>query len=212
MPRRKQQRGVSFVVVLARAAVRFALRVAGGDEVTASVALPKKPWGYRTREDGVSILEYVLLVALVAMVATGALLYVGRGTASPSHVANSVGNNVSSGQNGGSGGADGAAVGISTGLPGQYWCTSGQANCTDPIDVSGTEQIQFTPSGGTRPYSYTLQGQPSFVTLDPAKQVINIAPNSCKDARSYVISLVVTDSATPPDTGTLTFTLDVVPC
>jgi hypothetical protein len=42
--------------------------------------------------------------------------------------------------------------------------------------------------------------------------VINIAPNSCKDARSYVISLVVTDSATPPDTGTLTFTLDVVPC
>ena len=54
---------------------------------------------YGTIEDGVSVLEYVLLVALVAMVATGTLLYLGRGSGSPSHVANNVGDNVAVGSN-----------------------------------------------------------------------------------------------------------------
>ena len=55
---------------------------------------------YETTEDGVSVLEYVLLVAMVAMVATGTLLYLGRGSGSPSHVANNVGDNVAVGGNG----------------------------------------------------------------------------------------------------------------
>ena len=55
---------------------------------------------YGTTEDGVSVLEYVLLVALVAMVATGTLLYLGRSSGSPSHVANNVGDNVAVGGNG----------------------------------------------------------------------------------------------------------------
>ena len=41
-----------------------------------------------------SVLEYVLLVALVAMIATGTLMYLGQGSGSPGHVANNVGNNV----------------------------------------------------------------------------------------------------------------------
>ena len=58
---------------------------------------------YETIEDGVSVLEYVLLVALVAMVATGTLLYLGRGSGSPSHVANNVGDNVAVGSSPGPG-------------------------------------------------------------------------------------------------------------
>ncbi len=57
---------------------------------------------YGAIEDGVSVLEYVLLVALVAMVATGTLLYLGRGSGSPSHVANNVGDNVAVGTSPGS--------------------------------------------------------------------------------------------------------------
>ena len=49
---------------------------------------------YRRREDGVSVLEYVLLVALVAMVSCGTLMYLGRGSGSPAGVANNVANNV----------------------------------------------------------------------------------------------------------------------
>jgi Flp pilus assembly pilin Flp len=209
MPGPTDKRAVGFAVGLARGVVALALRMFGGDEVRTSVALRIKIRHYRLKEDGVSILEYVLLVALVAMVATGTLLYLGRGTTSPSHVANNVGDNVSVGKNVSQGAAGDPPIGVSADA---YWCTSGQSNCTDPIQVSGTEQIQFTLSGGTAPYSYTLQGQQSFMSLDPAKRIINIHPNSCKDAGNYPISLTVTDSATPPDTGTLTFTLDVAPC
>lgn len=210
MPGPTDKRAVGLAVGLARGVVALALRMFGGDEVRTSVAFRIKVKHYRLKEDGVSILEYVLLVALVAMVATGTLLYLGRGSASPSHVANNVGNNVSVGQNGSQGGAGSSPIGVSP--SDTYWCTSGQSNCTDPIQVSGTEQIQFTLSGGTAPYSYTLQGQQSFMSLDSAKRIINIHPNSCTDAGNYAISLIVTDSATPPDTGTLTFTLDVAPC
>jgi hypothetical protein len=210
MPGPTVQRAVGFAVGLARGVVALALRFIGGDEVTTKVALRIKVRDDRFREDGVSILEYVLLVALVAMVATGTLLYLGRGSASPSHVANNVVNNVSVGQNGSQGGGGSSPIGVSP--SDTYWCTSGQSNCTDPINVSGTEQIQFTLSGGTAPYSFTLQGQQSFMSLDPVKHIINIHPSSCKEAGNYPISLIVTDSATPPDTGTLTFTLDVAPC
>ena len=41
-----------------------------------------------------SVLEYVLLVALVAMVSFGTLMYLGQGSGSPAHVANNVANNV----------------------------------------------------------------------------------------------------------------------
>jgi hypothetical protein len=166
--------------------------------------------GRSRRDDGVSILEYVLLVAMVALVAAGSLLYLGRG---PSHVANSVGTNVAAGGTPGASGGGDPPNGSSTGTPVKVWCTSGQSGCTDPVDVSQTETIHFQVSGGTPPYSYTLQGQPAFVTLDTSLQEIKIAPTNCRsDPGTYSISLIVHDSAAPPNTGTLSFTLNVASC
>ena len=135
----------------------------------------------RFREDGVSILEYVLLVALVAMVATGTLLYLGRGSGQPIACGEQRRQQCVFGQNGARGVP--AARQSACRPSDTYWCTSGQSNCTDPIDVSGTEQIQFTLSGGTAPYSFTLQGQQSFMSLDPAKHIINIAPEQLQRRR-----------------------------
>lgn len=78
MPGPTDKRAVGLAVGLARGVVALALRMFGGDEVRTSVAFRIKVKHYRLKEDGVSILEYVLLVALVAMVATGTLLYLGR--------------------------------------------------------------------------------------------------------------------------------------
>ena len=107
----------------------------------------------------------------------------------------------------------GAAVGGgSTGTPGQAWCTSGQTDCTDPMAMNGqTEVIHFWASGGTPPYSYTLEGQQPFMTLDPSAREITVAPTDCfQDLGKYSLSLIVQDSATPiPNTGRLDFTLQV---
>ena len=126
---------------------------------------------YGTLEDGVSLLEYVLLVALVAMVATGTLLYLGRGSGSPSHVVNNVGDNVAVGTSPTSGSVSnnvavhnntlfrdagnstpagssrGAVVagssikGTSTGAPVKAWCTSGETGCSDPMLMNGQPEI-----------------------------------------------------------------------
>ncbi len=163
-------------------------------------------------EDGVSILEYVLLVALVAMIAAGTLVYLGRGSASPGHVANNVGNNVAVGDNMLQVGSGAAVGGGSTGTPGPAWCASGQTDCTDPMAMNGqTEVIHFWASGGTSPYSYTLEGQQPFMTLDPTAREITIAPTNCfQDLGKYSLSLIVQDSAKPtPNTGRLDFTLQV---
>ena len=84
MPGPTDKRAVGFAVVLARGVVALALRISGGDEVTTKVCTSSiKVTTLPRREDGVSILEYVLLVALVAMVATGTLLYTGAGKRRP---------------------------------------------------------------------------------------------------------------------------------
>ena len=78
------------------------------------------------------MLEYVLLVALVAMIASGTLMYLGQGSGSPGHVANNVANNVAVANNVLQVGPGEAVGGESIGTPGQAWCTSGQTDCTDP--------------------------------------------------------------------------------
>ena len=75
------------------------------------------------RETGISTLEYVLLVALVAMIALGSLVYLGSGSGSPAHVANNVGNNVSG--DAAASGAGAPIAGTSTGTPVKAWCASG---------------------------------------------------------------------------------------
>ena len=154
------------------------------------------------------MLEYVLLVALVAMIATGTLMYLGQGSDSPGHVANNVAINGDALQL-----RPGEAVGgASIGTPGQAWCTSGQTGCTDPMAMNGqTEVIHFWASGGAPPYSYTLEGQQPFMTLDPSARDITVAPTNCfDDLGKYSLSLIVQDSATPtPNTARLDFTLQL---
>ena len=193
-------------------------------------AWPQGPPGmrrYETTDDGVSVLEYVLLVALVAMVATGTLLYLGRSSGSPSHVANNVGDNVAVGSNSlsgiggndvaagtssGSGVAGSSIKGTSTGAPVKAWCTSGETGCSDPMLMNGQpEIIHFWATGGSGTYSYQLQGSvPPFMIPDWPDHEIKVEPTDCsQDPGTYIVSLVVSDSA--GDTGTLNFTLNVAP-
>lgn len=162
------------------------------------------------REDGVSVLEYVLLVGLVAMVAFGALVYLGRGSASPSHVANNVATNVTAGGGGATGGGGAPINGTSTGTPVKAWCTSAETGCTDPMYMNGqTEVIHFWATGGTGNYTYQLQGSvPPFMIPDWGAHEITVEPTDCsQDPGTYIVSLVVSDTA--GDTGTLNFTLNV---
>jgi hypothetical protein len=156
-------------------------------------------------EDGISLLEYVLLIALVTMAAVGSLLYLGRSTNSPAHAAAHVALGVS--------GSTGAPGGSGAGGSGSgEWCSSGASNCSDAIPLNGTQYIQITASGGTPPYSYALTGAPHFMTLDSNSARVVINPMNCsQDVGTYNgIAIVVTDSAKPEDTGQLVFSLTVV--
>ncbi len=156
-----------------------------------------------------SILEYILLVTLVAMVAFGTLVYLGQGSGSPGHVANNVGS-VAAGGSAALSGVGDPISGTSTGTPVKAWCTSGQAGCSDPMAMNGqTEVIHFQVSGGSGGYTYQLQGSvPSFMLPDWPAQEITVDPTDCsEDPGTYDIALVVTDSA--GDTGDLKFTLNV---
>ncbi len=157
-----------------------------------------------------SVLEYVLLVALVAMVSFGTLMYLGQGSGSPAHVANNVANNVVT-QNGPlPGGQGGPITGASSGTPVKAWCTSGETGCTDPMYMNGqAEVIHFWATGGTGTYTFQLQGSvPPFMVPDWAAREISVEPTDCShDPGTYSVSLVVSDSA--GDTGELNFTLNV---
>ena len=162
------------------------------------------------REQGASTLEYVLLVALVAMVSFGALVYLGRGSASPGRVAGHVATRVMVGDHGITGAEGSLIQGAASGTPVKAWCTSSDSACSDPMSVNGqTEVIHFWATGGIRPYSYILQGGPQFMSLDPIAREITITP-TCGDLGTYSPSLIVHDSAQPtPATGELHFSLTV---
>jgi hypothetical protein len=147
------------------------------------------------------MLEYVLLVALVAAASTGALVYLGRGSASPSHLVQQAAVEL--------GGRGGSAVST-----GSEWCSSAATGCSDQLSAGNNQTIDFWASGGLSPYSYSLSNAPSFVSLrdlDAAggKGEAVVEP-SCSDVGTYNhISIVVQDSSTPPSKGTLTFSLTV---
>ncbi|MGH9104413.1 MAG: hypothetical protein ACRDZX_00980 [Acidimicrobiales bacterium] len=143
-----------------------------------------------------SVLEYVLLVGLVAMASVGALMYVGESSGSPSHVANQAALGVSGDDGGGPGGAKGT------------WCSSGDTACTDSIAAGGQQVVHFWASGGTGSYRYSLAGAPAFVALDAGAGDVDIRPSCAQPPGAYDgISIVVTDSS--GHVGKLTFSLTV---
>jgi hypothetical protein len=162
-----------------------------------------RKWRRRYSEDGISLIEYVLLVVLVSMAAVGSLLYLGRSTSSPAHAASHVALGVSGspGAPGGSGSSGSTA-----------WCTDGASNCSDAIPLNGQQVIHFWATGGTPPYKYALMSAPSFMSLDSTNEEVVIQPTNCaQDVGTYNgIAIVVKDSAQPPDTGQLVFSLTVV--
>jgi hypothetical protein len=164
--------------------------------------LSRKRWRHYS-EDGISLLEYVLLIALVSMAAVGSLLYLGRSTSSPAHAAAHVALGVS-----GSTGASGRSGSGGS----SEWCTSEASNCSDAIPVNGTQYIKISATGGTPPYSYALTGAPAFMSLDSNSAEVVIDPTNCgQDVGTYNgITIVVTDSAKPQDSGQLVFSLSVV--
>ncbi len=145
---------------------------------------------------GASLLEYVLLLALVAMAGVGSLIYLGNGSSSASHVANQV------------------AIGLNNATPSSAdWCTSSSDGCTLSVVAQGSKYIFLTAGGGTPPYAYSLQDAPAFLSLDGA--MVTISP-ACSDAgvsstgRTYTgITIVATDST--GKTGDLSFSLTVKP-
>lgn len=152
-------------------------------------------------EAGVAILEYVLLVAFVALVGTAALVYFGGTAASP---ANQLDNAASAvGVGGYTSGGQGPAP----------WCKSGEAGCTVYLSAGGYETIDFSPTGGVAPYTYSLRNAPSFLTLEAREAKIMVGPASCptgSSVGSYTyagVSLLVTDSAN--QSGQLTFAVAV---
>jgi len=144
-------------------------------------------------ERGASLLEYALLLALVAVVATGALVLVGRSARSPQRVAASAAK----------------AVGLS-GHSTKWWCTSTMtAPCSLTVEEGYTRVIHLFPIGGSPPYQYYLVGAPQrgFLTLEGAQSEVVVSP-SCGDTGSYPrITLVVTDTA--GNRGQLVFSLVV---
>jgi len=154
----------------------------------------------RRGDEGASLVEYALLVALVALVSVGALLYLGNSSAGAVHKAAQV------------------AVGFSGPEPsGHDWCTSANRGCSDAIDVTGQQVIHLSAGGGKSPYTFYLRGAPSFVSLpEPGagtgERDVYVHPTTCAQVGTYGgITVAVTDSASPQGRGELTFTLTVGP-
>ncbi|MGC8627672.1 MAG: Flp family type IVb pilin [Acidimicrobiales bacterium] len=152
-------------------------------------------------EAGVAIFEYVLLVASIAVAAIGALVYFGSASGGPVHELNSAGSAVALG-------------GTRSGTP---WCTSYESGCRVTVPVGGGVTIDFSVSGGTEPYSFSLENAPSFLSLDSRDREVLVDPARCPASRAgnYTyngVSLLVSDSGRPPVTGRLTFSVTVTSC
>src|SRR5579875_203473 len=148
--------------------------------------------GHAARLDsGVTMIEYALLVALVLVVAAGALVYFSRSAAGPGRL------------------VDSAAVGVacghasSPGPPPTTWCSTVKVRCSDTIGAGSQQVIDCWANGGSPPYSYSLSGNPDFVQLPDldttnGKGQLLVQPTRCSDASTYgPIVLLVSDSSAP---------------
>jgi hypothetical protein len=160
---------------------------------------------------GATLIEYMLLVALVAMASAGALAYLGGMTASPSHVADKVAVGVAGGT-----GLAGTTLPHAP-FPTTTWCDSSAIGCTDTVRISGHQTITFWATGGTPPYKEVLNGNPTFVTLQHvdsagARGQLSIDPTNCNQAGAYEIELAVSELTGTAATGYLDFSLSVPSC
>lgn len=174
-----------------------------------------------------AILEYMLLVALVAVAAIGALVYFGGVSAGPVHQLNNIGSAL------GLGGYTSTQAGQPSQPTGNFgggksaWCRSGSGPpCTLELQHNATLTINLAVRGGEGPDSYSLnysppQEEPGFLALESPGQngqdeTVQVGPARCPPGGGPgypgVFTLVVTDSASPPDTAQMRFSVEVSGC
>ena len=181
---------------------------------TRSVSVPRRR-ACRRGDEGASLVEYALLLALIAVVAIGSLVFLGG---SVSNTLNTVANSVGS-TNGGTQ-ANGAIsfTSVTTPSPGAgTGPTNGVYSVTLP-EIGGT--ISFTATstaqgagavtyslGGTPPTGLDANGHTAHTSISPSGLVT--VPEYVT-AGSYTFTVTATDHASPsPDTATLTVDLTV---
>lgn len=146
-------------------------------------------------------MEYVLVVAVVALGAIGALVYFGGTNAGLAHEIKTSGN----------------AIALGAGPGPKAWCTNRESGCRVSVPIGGGATINFSATGGTKPYSFSLENAPRFLTLDSRDHTVLVEPRSCPPGSigSYTyngVTLLVTDSARPPGHGRLRFSVVVTSC
>lgn len=165
----------------------------------------KRPSAHKAA--GLAVLEYVLLLALVALAGGAGLVLLGASTRGPASWAHQIEVKLQASSNGdgGSGGGPGDA----------WWCTSDRSGCVATVPVGGTVVVHFWATGGQPPYSYALAGQPGFARLaspdyNGGTGEIVISPLQCSDVGRYgPMSLTVTPSQGAGTAGLLTFSVRV---
>jgi len=66
--------------------------------------------------------------------------------------------------------------------------------------------FSFTATGGVVPYIWRASGMPPGLTLDPSSGEVNGIPTS---AGSYYVSVMLSDSESPPAQATANYTIDI---
>jgi streptogramin lyase len=95
--------------------------------------------------------------------------------------------------------------------PPQTVTVTGQLTITTPSLPTGTVGVAYTPftlqaQGGTGSLTWSATGLPANLTIGPANGVLSGTPNA---AGSYTVTVNVSDSSTPKQTASRTYTLVV---
>ena len=156
----------------------------------------------RRGDDGASLVEYALLLALIAVVAIGALVFLGN---SVSNTLNTVANSVGSSSDGSAG--SGTAASFEVVNPG--------GGTSDPFTFfvfssGGSTSSSFSSENGTGGVTYSLRNAPQGVSVATSKSPVLTVGNSVSPG-TYSFQVIATDSASPPDTATRDVTLTVEP-
>lgn len=61
------------------------------------------------------------------------------------------------------------------------------------VDERGTVQVQLSASGGVAPYTYSMSGNPPWVTLTPAG-LLTATPTVGSNGLDYTFDIFATDS------------------